>query len=95
MIRFNKGGEYLSIEFHDYLKEYGIVLQLTPLRTPQLSGVAKRHNRTMLDMVCTMMSRVSLPFSFWGRLPPTFLILSQQRRLPEHLTIFEKGRFPR
>ena len=31
MLRSDRGGEYLSIEFHDYLKEYGIVSQLTLL----------------------------------------------------------------
>jgi hypothetical protein len=66
MLRSDRGGEYLSIEFHDYLKECGIVSQLTPPRTPQLNGVAERRNRTLLDMVRSMMSRASLPISFWG-----------------------------
>ncbi|KAI3723576.1 hypothetical protein L2E82_35254 [Cichorium intybus] len=66
MLRSDRGGEYLSIEFLDYLKEYGIVSQLTPPRTPQLNGVAERRNRTLLDMVRSMMSRASLPIYFWG-----------------------------
>ncbi|CAH1415477.1 unnamed protein product [Lactuca virosa] len=66
MLRSDRGGEYLSTEFLDYLKECGIVSQLTPPRTPQLNGVAERRNRTLLDMVCSMMSRASLPISFWG-----------------------------
>ncbi|KAI3511597.1 hypothetical protein L1887_18752 [Cichorium endivia] len=43
MLRSDRGREYLSIEFHNYLKECGIVSQLTPPRTPQLNGVAERH----------------------------------------------------
>ncbi|GJT04790.1 retrotransposon protein, putative, ty1-copia subclass [Tanacetum coccineum] len=39
---------------------------LTPPRTPQLNGVAKRRNRILLDMVRSMMSRATLPISFWG-----------------------------
>ena len=39
---------------------------MTPPRTPQLNGVVGRHNRTLLDMVRSMMSRASLPISFWG-----------------------------
>ena len=66
MLRSDHGGEYLSTEFLDYLEECGIVSQLTPPRTPQLNGVAERHNRTLLDMVRSMMSRASLPISFWG-----------------------------
>ncbi|KAI3751915.1 hypothetical protein L2E82_23009 [Cichorium intybus] len=66
ILRSDRGGEYLSIEFLDYLKECGIVSQLSPRRTPQLNGVAERQNRTLLDMVCSMMSRASLPIHFWG-----------------------------
>ncbi|KAI3778460.1 hypothetical protein L2E82_07787 [Cichorium intybus] len=66
MLRSDRGGEYLSIEFLNYLKECGIVSQLSPPRTPQLNGVAERRNRTLLDMVRSMMSRASLPIHFWG-----------------------------
>ncbi|GKF80988.1 retrotransposon protein, putative, ty1-copia subclass, partial [Tanacetum coccineum] len=34
-IRSDRGGEYISQEFKDYLKAYGIVQQLTPPYTPQ------------------------------------------------------------
>ncbi|GJU46177.1 retrotransposon protein, putative, ty1-copia subclass [Tanacetum coccineum] len=60
------GGEYLSIEFFDHLKNCGIVSQLTPPRTPQLNGVVERRNRTLLDMVRYMMCPATLPISFWG-----------------------------
>ncbi|KAJ9564428.1 hypothetical protein OSB04_000394 [Centaurea solstitialis] len=66
VIRSDRGGEYLSIEFFDHLRSCGIVSQLTPPRTPQLNGVAERRNRTLLDMVRSMMSRATLPISFWG-----------------------------
>lgn len=66
MHRSERGGEYLSIEFHYYLKECGIVSHLTPPRTPQLNGVAKRHNRSLLEMVCFMMRHSFLPIHLWG-----------------------------
>ncbi|KAL0378598.1 UNVERIFIED_CONTAM: hypothetical protein Sradi_3165300 [Sesamum radiatum] len=50
-LRSDRGGEYLSGEFMDYLKENGILSQWTPPGTPQLNGVAERRNRTLLDMV--------------------------------------------
>ena len=53
-------------QFKEYLKENGIISQLTPLATPQHNGVAKRRTRTLLDMVCSMMSMSELPISFWG-----------------------------
>jgi transposase InsO family protein len=65
-IRSDRGGEYLSQEFDDYLKECGIVSQLTPPGTPQWNGVSERRNRTLLDMVRSMMSHADLPISFWG-----------------------------
>lgn len=66
MVRSDRGREYLNIEFRDYLKECEIVSKLTLPRTPQPNGVAERCNRTLLDMVRSMMSRASLPISFWG-----------------------------
>ncbi|GKF45511.1 retrotransposon protein, putative, ty1-copia subclass, partial [Tanacetum coccineum] len=38
---------------------------LTP-RTPQLNSVAERRNKTLLDMVRSMMCRATLPISLWG-----------------------------
>ncbi|KAL0451314.1 UNVERIFIED_CONTAM: hypothetical protein Slati_1109500 [Sesamum latifolium] len=65
-LRSDRGGEYLSGEFIDYLKENGILSQWTPPGTPQLNGVAERRNRTLLDMVRSIMSFMELPPSFWG-----------------------------
>ncbi|KAL0295607.1 UNVERIFIED_CONTAM: hypothetical protein Sangu_3192600, partial [Sesamum angustifolium] len=46
-LRLDQGGEYLSGEFIDYLKENGILSQWIPPGTPQLNGVAQRRNRTV------------------------------------------------
>ncbi|GJU79998.1 retrotransposon protein, putative, ty1-copia subclass [Tanacetum coccineum] len=64
-IRSDRGGEYISQEFKDYLKANGIVQQLTPPYTPQHNGVFERRNRTLLDMVRSMMNLTTLPLSFW------------------------------
>ncbi|KAL0386219.1 UNVERIFIED_CONTAM: Retrovirus-related Pol polyprotein from transposon RE2 [Sesamum radiatum] len=64
--RSGRGGEYLSGEFIDYLKDNGILSQWTPSGTPQLNGVAERRNQTLLDMVRSMMSFTKLPPFFWG-----------------------------
>ena len=37
-----------------------------PHGTPQHNGVSERHNRTLLDIVQSMMSLTNLPLSFWG-----------------------------
>nr|GEZ65971.1 hypothetical protein [Tanacetum cinerariifolium] len=64
-IRSDHGGEYISQEFKDYLKACGIVQQLTPPYTPQHNGVSKRRNRTLLNMVRSMMSLATLSLFFW------------------------------
>ncbi|KAI3710140.1 hypothetical protein L2E82_39914 [Cichorium intybus] len=66
VLRSDRGGEYLTTNFMDHLKTCGIVSQLTPPGTPQHNGVSERRNRTLLDMVRSMMSRSTLPLSFWG-----------------------------
>ncbi|KAJ9561242.1 hypothetical protein OSB04_006402 [Centaurea solstitialis] len=65
-LRSNRGGEYLSQEFGNHLMECGIVSQLTPPYTPQMNGVSERRNRTLLDMVRSMMCHSILPVSLWG-----------------------------
>ncbi|GKA22724.1 retrotransposon protein, putative, ty1-copia subclass [Tanacetum coccineum] len=64
-IRSDRGGEYISQEFKDYLKANVIVQQLIPPYTPQHNGVSERRNRTLLDMVRSMMNLTTLPLSFW------------------------------
>nr|GEW05847.1 retrotransposon protein, putative, Ty1-copia subclass [Tanacetum cinerariifolium] len=52
-------------EFLDLLKDHGIIAHHTPPYTPQHNGVSERRNRTLLDMVRSMMSQTTLPKSFW------------------------------
>ena len=56
----------MSYEFGFHLKQHGIVSQLTPSGTPQRNGVSEHRNRTLLDMVQSMMSLTDLLLSFWG-----------------------------
>src|SRR4051812_44943441 len=65
-LRSGRGGEYLSYKFGEHLKKCGILSQLTSPGTPQRNGVSERRNRTLLDMVHSMMSLTDLPLSFWG-----------------------------
>ena len=63
-LRSNGGGECLNQEFLDYLRENGILSQWTPPYIPQHNGVTERRNRTLLDMVRSMMGKAYLPKSF-------------------------------
>ncbi|XP_075669835.1 uncharacterized protein LOC142639561 [Castanea sativa] len=52
--------------FQELCEEKGIRRQLTIPDTPQQNGVAKRRNRTLLEIVRSMMAQANLPISFWG-----------------------------
>ncbi|KAH9802373.1 Integrase catalytic domain-containing protein [Citrus sinensis] len=70
LVRFrHDGGSKLDVgdgDFKEYLVKNEIISQLTALGTPQQNGIAERRNRTLLDMVRSMLSYLSLPISFWG-----------------------------
>ncbi|GJT29647.1 retrotransposon protein, putative, ty1-copia subclass [Tanacetum coccineum] len=61
----DRGGEYMSQEFLNHLKEHGIIAYRTPPYTPQHNGVSERRNQTLLDIVHSMMSQTTLLKSFW------------------------------
>jgi len=74
IIRSDRGGEYYGKynesgqcpgPFAKFLEEHGICAQYTMPGTPQQNGVAERRNRTLMDMVRSMMSNSSLPKSLW------------------------------
>ncbi|CAL8120945.1 unnamed protein product [Prunus armeniaca] len=52
--------------FAKYLQECGIVAQYTNLGTPEQNGVAERRNRTLKDMVRSMICNSQLPNYLWG-----------------------------
>ena len=54
-LRSDRRDKYLSYEFGLQLKQCGIVSQIMPPGTPQHNGVSDRHNRTLLDIVQSMM----------------------------------------
>ena len=58
--------------------------------TPQLNGVSERRNRTLLDMVRSMMGLASLLESFWGYALETLcLLLNNVPSKPINKTSYE------
>nr|GEV00036.1 hypothetical protein [Tanacetum cinerariifolium] len=55
----------IHTDFLDHLKEHGIIAHHTPPYTLQHSGMFERRNKTLLYMICFMMSQTTLPNSFW------------------------------
>ncbi|KAA0041242.1 gag/pol protein [Cucumis melo var. makuwa] len=66
ILRSDRGEEYMDLRFQDYMIEHEIQSQLLAPGTPQQNGVTEKRNRTLLDMVRSMMSYTQLPSSFWG-----------------------------
>ena len=62
-VRSDNGGEYKG-PFEEYCKKYGIRLEKTPPKTPQLNGLAERMNRTIEERVRCVLSHAKLPKSF-------------------------------
>ncbi|RVW25895.1 Retrovirus-related Pol polyprotein from transposon TNT 1-94 [Vitis vinifera] len=70
IVRSDRGGEYYGRYLEDgqspgpfakFLQEHGIVAQYTMPGSPDQNGVAERRNRTVLDMVRSMLSSSKLP----------------------------------
>ena len=96
-LRSDPGGEYLSGEFKSYLAQEGIISQLSSPGTPQQNGVSERRNRTLLDIVRSMLSYSSLLESFWGYALETaayILNLVPSKSVSKTPTELWKGRKP-
>ena len=65
-LRTDRGGEYNSKEFTEFCSTHGITRQLTAAYTPQQNGVAERKNRTIMNMVRSMLSEKQMPKEFWA-----------------------------
>ena len=65
-LRTDRGGEYTSREFSEFCKEHGIRRQLTTAYTPQQNGIAERKNRTVMNMVRSLLSTKKVPKNFWA-----------------------------
>ena len=98
-LRTDNGGEYLSTELQNYLKEKGIRHELTVPHSPQQNGVAERMNRTLVESARSMIAHAALPNIFWAEAISTAAYV--RNRLPttalkENETPYERwyGRKP-
>lgn len=71
VLRTDGGGEYTSKEFLEFCDEAGIVHEFTPPYTPQHNGAAERKNRTIMNMVRSMLKCKDLPQNLWSEAAST------------------------
>lgn len=65
-LRSDNGREYINKRFDDFLKQHGIVRQLSVPYSPQQNGVAERANRTLVEMARSMLVHSNMPVFLWA-----------------------------
>jgi transposase InsO family protein len=64
--RSDRGQEYFSNEFDLLYAEHDIIPERMPPYSPQSIGVAERKNRTLTDLVNSMLDTARLSKAWWG-----------------------------
>jgi transposase InsO family protein len=88
-LRTNQGGEYISREFHNFCKVHDIYKQFTTRYTPHQNGVVGRKNRTIMEMVHSMLTTKHLSNEYWVEAVATVVYI-----LKKCPTKSVKNRFP-
>ena len=65
-LRADRGGEYMSEEFKQFLKECGIRSEPTAAYSPQQNGVSETLNRTLVEAARSMISHAGLSKAYWA-----------------------------
>ena len=65
-LRSDRGGEYTSGDFTNFLREQGTECRLTTHDTPQHNGVAESLNCRLLERVQAMLHQADLPKNLWA-----------------------------
>jgi len=65
LLRTDGGGEYMGMEFQEWLRSREMHHEVTNANTPQENGVAECLNRTILEMMRTIMHKSDLPKNLW------------------------------
>lgn len=62
----DNGLEYCNKELIKYFKDIGIKHERFNVESPQINGVAERINRTLMDLVRSMLKSAKLSQKFWA-----------------------------
>jgi len=63
-VRSDRGGEYIS--FNEFCEKEGIIHEITHPYSPESNGVAERKNRTLKEMMNSMLVSSHAPNNLWG-----------------------------
>ena len=70
-LQSDRGGEYRSKEFTAFHTEHGIKNETTAPYCPQSNGVVERKNRTLIEIVNSMLLMIGLVNCYWGEATTT------------------------
>ncbi|CAH9139832.1 unnamed protein product [Cuscuta epithymum] len=65
-LRSDRGGEYNTNFLKEFCEKHGIIHESSAPYTPQQNGVAERKNRTLKDMMNSMLLSAGLSDNLWG-----------------------------
>ena len=63
ILRSDRGSKYFPNDFSTFCEKHGIIHKSSALYTPQQSGLAKRKNRILVDMINVMILSAEVPFN--------------------------------
>ena len=66
IIRSDRGREYDSNTFNSFVQSLGIIHETTAPYSLASNGVAKRKNRTLIELTNAILIESGAPFSFLG-----------------------------
>nr|GEX44366.1 putative ribonuclease H-like domain-containing protein [Tanacetum cinerariifolium] len=67
IIRCDNGTKFKNRVMNEFCEEKGIKRKYSVARTPQQNGVAKRRNKTLIEIARTMLADSKLPITFWAK----------------------------
>ncbi|PKU88027.1 Retrovirus-related Pol polyprotein from transposon TNT 1-94 [Dendrobium catenatum] len=75
-LRTDGGGEFVSTSLSQFLKQHGILHQISCPYTPKQNGVAERKHRHVIETTRSLLDTASVPYKYWpdAVLTATYLI---------------------
>jgi hypothetical protein len=89
VLQSDNGGEYTGKAFQEFCSDHGIERRFSAPYAPNQNGRAERLNRTLIEMVTSMMSTSKLPNYLWGE---ALLTAAYLKNLSPHSSI--EGKTP-
>jgi transposase InsO family protein len=82
ILRSDNGGEFIADDFKTFCREVWIRRELTTPYNPQQNGVAERNNRSIMEVVKSMIHDRDLPMHLWEEATRTFVYV--YNKIPHH-----------